>query len=503
MGKVYLIGAGPGDPGLMTVKGINILRKADAIVYDRLASPELLDENKDALKIYCGKAAGHHSMTQDETNEKLYELSKDYNIVVRLKGGDPYVFGRGGEEAVYLKDRDVEFEVIPGITSGIGGFAYAGVPVSYREIATSIHLITGHLKGAEAIDFTQYAKLPGTLVFYMGVANIKAIAKGLIKGGMDSSTPLMVLYNATLPDQESHLLTLGEVVEMEDMSRFKTPSLILVGEVAKFSEKINYLDFLPLHKKRIVITRSRAQSKRTVDMFRELGAEVLSVPTIKTELIEDFDLESLLNNITTGIIAFSSANGVNYFMDLLLRKQDLRALGPYRIASIGKETTRTLKTYNISPDIEAVNSTSEGFSKEIQNNSTDGENLIIIRPEDSRGVISNICSENLNCTEAIIYRTVPEELDLGSLSELKEGFDFICFTSSSTVHHLMEGIEKSYLNKLEKDLLLKEISKKSVSIGPITSKTLKKYNIKPCIESPESSVESMVRSICEGVNINV
>lgn len=503
MGKVYLIGAGPGDPGLMTVKGREILRKADAILYDRLASPELLDENEQALKIYCGKAAGHHSMTQDETNKKLYELSKEHNIIVRLKGGDPYVFGRGGEEAVYLKDRGVEFEVIPGVTSGIAGFAYAGVPVSYREIATSIHLITGHLKGAEAIDFSTYAKLEGTLVFYMGVANLKSIAQGLIDGGMEATMPLMVLYNATLPDQESHLLTLKEVVELEDMSRFKTPSLILVGEVASFSNKINFLDFLPLNKKRIVITRSRAQSRRTIDRFRELGAEVISVPTIKTELIEDFDLDGLLNKIPTGIIAFSSANGVNYFMDLLLRKKDIRALGPYRIASIGKETTRTLKTYNLTPDIEAVNSTSEGFSKEIQKNSIEGENLIIIRPEDSRGVISNICSENLNCFEAIIYRTVSEEIDLNSLSELKEGFDFICFTSSSTVHHLMEGIEKSYLNKLEKDLILEEISKKSVSIGPITSKTLSKYNIRPCIESPESSVESMVSSICEGVNINV
>ncbi len=499
MGKVYLVGAGPGDPGLITVKGLEVLRMADAIVYDRLASPHLLDENESAEKIYCGKSAGHHSMDQEDINSLLYELSLKHDIVVRLKGGDPYVFGRGGEEAMYLMDKGAEFEVIPGITSGIGGFAYAGVPVTYRGIATSIHLITGHLKGAESIDFAMYAKLPGTLVFYMGVANLKAIASGLIEGGMKPSTPIMVLYNATHPDQESHMLTLDEVTRLEDFSIFKTPSLILVGEVVKFSESINFIDALPLRGKKVVITRSKSQSRRTFDLLTSLGAEVIIYPTIKTEAI-NYDVSELLEKVPTGIIAFSSANGVRYFMDKLFEFGDIRSIGAYKIASIGSETSKSLKTYGIVPDIEATVFTSEGFSESILLNSSKGDHLIIIRPEESRAVIANLCSEKLNCTEAIIYKTVKEVPTLKSIQELNEGFDYITFTSSSTVHSFISSLKKADIDVNMFRNIMNMVGTKSVSIGPITTHTLNAYGIIPALEPKEATVDSMINAILKGVN---
>lgn len=499
MGKVYLVGAGPGDPGLITVKGLEILRMADAIVYDRLASPQLLDENETAIKIYCGKAAGHHSMDQEDINSLLYELSTEHDIVVRLKGGDPYVFGRGGEEAIYLMDRGAEFEVVPGITSGIGGFAYAGVPVTYRSIATSLHLITGHLKDAQSIDFSKYAKLQGTLVFYMGVSNLKAIATGLIEGGLRASTPVMVLHNATLPDQESHILSLDEVTRLEDFSIFKTPSLILVGEVVKFSDSINFIDALPLRSKRIVLTRSKTQSKRTYEQLNNLGAEVINFPTIKTEAIE-YDVDGLLKNIPEGIIAFSSANGVKYFMEKLFENADIRALGPYKVASIGSETSKCLKTYDIIPDIEADIFTSEGFSDAILENSKADENLIIIRPEESRAVIAKLCSEKLNCTEAIIYKTVKEVPSTESILKLNEGFDYITFTSSSTVHSFISSLKNAEIDSNVFRNIMNMVGTRAVSIGPITTHTLNSYGIIPALESKEATLDSMINAILKGVN---
>ncbi|MDO5717567.1 MAG: uroporphyrinogen-III C-methyltransferase [Tissierellia bacterium] len=495
--KVYLIGAGPGDPDLITIRGMEVLKKADIILYDNLLSEDLLKENDRAKKIYCGKRAGKHSSSQTEINRLLKELSENYDTVVRLKGGDPYIFGRGGEEALFLAENKIEFEVIPGITSSIAGFANVGIPLTYRDIATSLHFITASRASDKDIDFSKYANLDGSLVFYMGVRNINNIAKGLIRGGMDEKSKMMVLHNATYPDQESSILTLSQAA-VSKKGDFKTPSLILVGKVIDLSEKLDKRN-MPLSNKRIVVTRSKTQSKKLVESLRALGAYIINIPTIKTMPLSDNTLIEDLNRYKDGIIAFSSANGVKYFMEIIFKESDIRIISNYKIAAIGQSTANELANYGIKADIIPEISTSEGFSKAILENTERNENLLIIRPEKSRGIIKKICDDKLNCKELIIYKTEAEDIDLNSFNLLMKGFDFITFTSSSTVKSFMENLCKSKLSENEKNDLLNQIRIKSVSIGPITTSTLLKYNIIPIIESSEISIESMV-DMMQGVN---
>ena len=282
-GKVYLVGAGPGDAGLITVNGMNAIKKADVIVYDRLANPKLLKYNQKSAKlVYVGKASKEHTMKQEDISQLLVDEALAGKTVVRLKGGDPYVFGRGGEEGQLLYQNNVDFEIIPGITSGIGGLAYAGIPITHRDHASSLHLITGHLKSEEdELNYDALAKLDGTLVFYMGVANLKNIAKGLCDSGKDPKTPVALISWATHPSQKTITTTLDEIINDRFTDEVRPPSLIAVGTVINLKKELDFFESKPLHSKRVIVTRARNQASSLVEALEDLGAMVIECPSIK------------------------------------------------------------------------------------------------------------------------------------------------------------------------------------------------------------------------------
>nr|WP_201260043.1 uroporphyrinogen-III C-methyltransferase [Tissierella sp. P1] len=346
-GKVYLIGAGPGDPGLITLKGSSYLKEADVVVYDRLASPRLLEDIKEGCRlIYVGKASKDHTKTQDEINEIIFQEANKGNIVARLKGGDPYVFGRGGEEAEYLYDRGIDFEVVPGVTSAIGGLAYAGIPITHRGIATSFHVITGHLKDEnEELDWKALTALKGTLVFLMGVSNLQKITESLLKHGKSKETPVAIINWGTTPRQRVLEGNLSNIYEKALKEKIKPPSLIAIGDVVSLREKLNFYEKKPLLGENIVVTREKAHAIDTIKKIEKLGGNVISFPTIKLEEITpNKELEEAIKNISKySYIVFTSVTGVDIFFKKLLELEDIRTLAGIKIAAVGIKTQMPLE----------------------------------------------------------------------------------------------------------------------------------------------------------------
>lgn len=496
MGKVYLLGAGPGDPELLTIRAKKIIEKADCLVYDSLISEDILNLNKNALRFFCGKRKNHHFLKQEETNQLLCDLSKEYEVVVRLKGGDPYVFGRGGEEGVFLYDRNIEFEVIPAITSGIGGLLYAGIPATYRNIATSLHLITGHrTEDIKEKDYENYARLEGTLVFYMGVSNLKNIAKGLLKGGMDKNTPVGLLYNATLKDQELTVLNLDQVSKLKDYSIFKTPSLIVVGEVLNYREKLDFISRKALYGKKIVVTRAKDKSKLMSSIIEENGGQAIFLPSIREEGL-DFSFEKILTDQEKYLV-FTSQTGVKYFFDKFYEKFDLRALSKAKIISIGKKTTCELKKYNIQVDLETDEASQEGLVDLIRKKVKKGEKIILLKAKITRDLLKKSLEKDYQIDEIEVYETVEEKIEKEDIEKLADGFSYITFTSSSTCKSFFNNLEKVDLDKNEKEKILKLVKESSVVIGKITEKSLEDFGVMAKLVSKEQTIEDMIRIIIE------
>lgn len=371
MGKVYLVGAGPGDPNLITKKGYDIIKKADVIVYDRLANEELLKYRKKNSKlIYVGKLPNRHIVKQDRINEILIEESKTSEVVLRLKGGDPYVFGRGAEEAEALYDSGIEFEVVPGISSSIGGLCYAGIPVTHRDFSPSFHVITGHRRQDEEIDicWEALAKETGTLIFLMGVSNAKNISDNLIKFGRDKDTPVAFISWASTPMQKKYITTLESVQDCIEKNSIKPPSLFVVGDVVKAAEKLSFFERKPLFSKKIAITRTRSQSSNLRERLEESGAYVVEIPTIRICRNSDIDDEiiDLLDNKKYDYIAFTSKNSSLNLLDILKENRyDIRKLANIKMASIGKSVQDYLESKGIFSDIVSSESNSKDLAKKI------------------------------------------------------------------------------------------------------------------------------------------
>ena len=358
-GKVYLVGAGPGDYKLMTLKGLECIRKSDVIVYDRLANINYLKEAKEDCEfINVGKASSNHLLPQGDINRLIADKALEGKVVTRLKGGDPYVFGRGGEEAEILRNENIDFEVVPGITSAIGGLCYAGIPITHRDHASSFHVITGHPrndgKETKEIDWKALAHVKGTLVFLMGIANLKHISENLIKEGKDKNTPVAFISWATRYNQRVVTATLESAYEVAIKENIKPPTLIVVGTVVNLREKLNFFEEKPLFGKNILVTRSRTQSSTLVEKISDLGGNPIEIPTIKIEKIENnLELEEEINNLKDySYIIFSSKNAVDIFFDKLNKMgYDSRALYNIKICAVGAETARHIKTRGINPDI--------------------------------------------------------------------------------------------------------------------------------------------------------
>ena len=497
-GKVYLIGAGPGDPGLVTVRARELIELADVIVYDYLANSKILDWTKpDCERIYVGKSAGRHSIPQDEIEEILVDSAIKGKQVVRLKGGDPFVFGRGGEEIDELQIDKIPFEIVPGVTAALATAAYVGIPLSHRDYSSSITFLTGHEnpeKHTLSIDFRVYAKTKGTLCLYMGVGQLPRITSELKEGGMAGATPIAIVEWATLNRQRSVYGTLDTIVEDLEASGLGAPAMIIIGEVVTHRAKTEWFEGRPLFGKRIVVTRAREQAVQLTQMLTEQGAEVIELPFISVE--QHFDGQRV-SEVLAGIavyewIIFTSANGVKNFFELFYKAyDDIRCLGPMRIAAVGAATAREIEKHKLKVDLIPKQANADTLAEElIENEGVESVQLLIVTGNQNRECLV----ERLESDEgrAIVdtlplYRTRKTDLSQEPSAERfrKEGADAVLFTSSSTAKSFVEQHES---------LKLEPGARKPAfgSIGPLTTKTLNELKVPVAFEATQASLEHFV-----------
>ncbi len=484
---VYLVGAGPGDAGLLTVKAREILEMADVVIYDKLADEKLLNYAPTAEKIYVGKSAGRHTLKQDEINNLLVEKSKTAKNIVRLKGGDPFVFGRGGEEALTLRENNINFEIISGVTSAIAVPAYAGIPVTHRGVAASFAVVTGHEdpnKSESSINWEKISTAVDTLIFLMGVENLPKITAKLIEHGRAKNTPAAVIRNGTKFSQQVLVSTLENISADVEKNNIKPPAILIVGEVVNLREKLKWFENKILFGKKIVVTRTRAQASKLTRQLENLGADVIEFPTIKiAESSDNFkNLDAAISNIKNfDWIIFTSANGVEKFFERLkISKLDARALNASKIAVIGSATAEKLMGYNIIPDLIPAEFRAESLVDALKN-SVSGKNILIARAEVSRDILPNeLKNFGANVTVAAAYKTVADTPPKIDFSEI----DLVTFTSSSTVENFVAvaGIET-----------LKKI--KAAAIGTVTAETLKKFGVTADIVAKEFTIAGLVDAI--------
>ncbi len=489
-GYVYLIGAGPGDPDLLTQKAAKALKKADVVVYDYLANNKLLEDcQPDAEYIYVGKQAANHAMKQEDINALLVEKGKAGHTVARLKGGDPYVFGRGGEEAIELRRADVAFETIPGITSAIAGPSYAGIPVTHRGVARSFHVMTGHFKDDYAEwDWDALHRLDGTLIFLMGIGNIPRITQALIEAGKPADTPAAVIRWATYPTQKTVTGTLATLADDVAKAGIKPPGLIVVGPVVNFRDVLSTFENRPLYGQKIIVTRSRAQAGRLSGLIEEKGAEVVELPMIDIEKEATSNWSGVINKLNDySWLVFTSQNAVDSFMDGLYETgKDVRSLGHLKLASIGSGTARTLKKYGLVSDAVPERAISEALAAMMKEKLNAGDQVLIPVGNLASDLLKNELSEICKVDTPVVYNTVIGKESADYLKEELEGsVSGITFTSASTVKNFNEMITKAGLEWPES---------KCFSIGPKTSKVLKELGIEP-IESENATIDSLMACI--------
>lgn len=497
-GKVYLVGAGPGDPGLLTLRAKEVLEEADVIVYDYLAHPEILEFAKKAEKIYVGKTAGKHTLPQNEINQLLIDKAKAGKIVVRLKGGDPFIFGRGGEEAEELVKEGILFEVVPGVTSAIAVPAYAGIPLTHRAYASSVAFVTGHedpKKTDSAIHWEKLTKGVDTLVFLMGVGRLPIIVEELLKHGRSPNTPVAIIRWGTLPEQETIIGTLNEIVDKAEKKGIRPPAIIVVGEVVRLREKLNWWEKKPLFGKKILITRTQEQASEMAKMLRTLGAKCYVVPTIA--IVPPLNWEPLDNAIAQlnkyDWCLFTSVNGVKYFRQRLESLgKDVRVMNNVKIGVIGEKTAQALKEWGIFPDLMPKEFRAEALAEALKETDIKGKKILLARAEKARDILpEELKAAGAEVDIIPVYRTVlPKEKKEDIKKIFKEGIDIIVFTSSSTVKHLAALIEPKTLSELLKDVTI-------ACIGPVTAKTLSNFGLKTHIMPTTYTIKSLIEKIVQ------
>lgn len=493
-GKVYLVGAGPGDYKLLTLKGLECIKNSDVIVYDRLANENYLKEaNKNCEFIYVGKKSSNHTLPQEDINKVISDKAKEGKIVTRLKGGDPYVFGRGGEEGEILKKEGIEFEVVPGITSAIGGLCYAGIPITHRDYASSFHVITGHLRDDDKqnpeINWNALANINGTLVFLMGIANLKKISTNLIKEGKPKDTPVALINWATRYNQKVITSTLENVYEKSLVENIKPPTLIVIGDVVKLRDELNFFENKPLFSKNIIVTRTRTENSILSSKISDLGGNSIEIPTIKIEKIKNnIYLENEIKNIKDyTYLILTSKNAVEIFFDKLNELNfDSRALANLKICVIGTATEKEIKKRGINPDIVPEKFVSESLFEKLKDILKPTDKVLIPGSKNSRDFLIDKISKICDVKEVHTYETI---LDYNKKEEIinildSNKVDYITFASSSSVINFVNIIGEKNLDKLNK--------LKVISIGPITTKTAKNLNINVYKESDVSTVDGMI-----------
>ncbi|MGH3086954.1 MAG: uroporphyrinogen-III C-methyltransferase, partial [Rubrobacteraceae bacterium] len=489
---ISLVGGGPGDPGLITVKGLRRIEEADAIVYDRLAPESLLERaREDAQLLYVGKRPGDRSMKQEEINAKLVALGRAGKSVVRLKGGDPYIFGRGGEETLALIEAGVPFEVVPGVTSGVAAPAYAGIPVTHRNVSTSVAFVTGHedpTKGRSDVDWEKIAGGADTLVLYMGVGRLKEISSSLVAAGRSPETPVAVIRWGTTPEQRTVTGTLHDIAGRVAEVNLRPPAITVVGEVAALRNSgLDWYESKPLFGKRIVVTRYRAQAGELSKRLESLGAEAVEFPTIEINPPKDFGpLDEAIRDLDSfDWLVFTSVNGVKAFLKRLSHHGlDLRSIPrEAKIAAIGPATAEGIEAAGLRVDVVPKEHRAEALLEEVSGGSLAGRRVLVPRAKVAREVLPEKLREA--GAEVVVppaYESTPSSKGKGALAKrLRAGeIDCVTFTASSTVENFVKAFGEEAASLLERT--------KVACIGPITADTARKHGVRVNIEAEEYTI---------------
>jgi uroporphyrinogen III methyltransferase / synthase len=498
-GIVYLVGAGPGDPGLLTVRGKECLEQADIVLYDYLANPALLDyAPANAERVYVGRRGRGQYQEQTEINRVLIERARAGQVVVRLKGGDPFVFGRGGEEAEAVAAAGLRFEVVPGVTAAVAVPAYAGIPVTHRTLASTMTVVTGHedpSKGTTVIDWPKLASTSGTLVFLMGMKTLPMIVSRLLEEGRSPETPVAAVRWGTRAEQRTVIGTLRDIVVKAAQAALEPPTVIVVGEVVKLREQLNWFENRPLFGKRIVLTRAREQAGEFARLLAAYGAEIVPAPTI--QLVPPASWEALDQAIAKlsgySWLIFTSVNGVPPFMERLKKaRKDARSLSHLQIGAIGPRTAEELARYGLTADVIPTEFQAEGMVSAMARHQLQGEKILIPRAEVARELLpEQLRGQGAEVDVVPVYRTVLPEAGLGRLKEqmLAGAIDVVTFTSSSTVSNfveLMGGPEEA-----------RRVTAKTyvACIGPITGRTADEHGLPVNIMAGENTIPALAQAI--------
>jgi uroporphyrinogen III methyltransferase / synthase len=491
-GVVYLVGAGPGDPGLMTARALELIASADVVLHDRLIPPGALDgAREDAELLYVGKRPGDAAVEQGDIERLLVDRARAGRSVVRLKGGDPFVFGRGGEEAEALVAAEIPFEVVPGVTSGVAAPAYAGIPVTHRDDASAVAFVTGHEdpgKGSSAIDWEALARFPGTLVIYMGVKRLEAIVAELIGAGRDAKEPAAVVERGTSPAQRTVAGPLSELPWRVLETGIGPPAIVVVGSVAARREAIAWLERRPLYGKTVVVTRARAQASGMAETLAGLGADVVELPAIRIVPREgDTGVSAAVDALGEyALVCLTSPNGVRILFDALTeRGLDARSLAGATVAAIGPGTAAALRDYGVVADVVPERSIAEALVEALADVEVDGRRALVARAAEARDVLPDALRDRGAEVDVVaLYDTVREDSDPAAL-ERAAGADYLTFTSSSTVRNFLAAVPDGVPD-----------GARIVSIGPVTSETIREAGLAVDVEAerhdPDGVVEALV-----------
>ncbi len=501
-GRVYLVGAGPGDPGLLTARAVELIARAETILYDRLIPGQALDGARvDAELLYVGKEGGGEAVPQEETEALLVARAQEGKLVVRLKGGDPFVFGRGGEEALALREADIPYEVVPGVTAGVAAPAYAGIPVTHRGVASAVALITGHedpAKPETALDWPALAAFPGTLVFYMGIRQLPQIAQSLIAAGRAAQEPAAVVERGTLPMQRTVTGTLATISGLASEAGVKPPSITVVGAVAQLAEELAWRTPGPLSGRTVAVTRARAQASGLARRLGELGASVIEAPAIRIVPLPGEPLDPSPYDL----ICLTSPNGVaGLFERLTAGGRDARALAHARVAAIGPGTTRALRQHGIAADVVPERFVAEALVQALADIPV--SRALVARASEAREILPDaLRARGAEVDVLALYETVAEPLSERALAAARAA-DYITFTSSSTVRFFLEaagvagraagGYGGSTDVAAASDVL--SPATRVISIGPVTSATLREHGIEPHVEAERHDIDGVLDAL--------
>jgi len=499
-GYVYLIGAGPGDPGLITVKGRDCLTRAQVVLYDYLANDELLRlAPKGAELIYAGKIGGEHNRAQSQINELLVEKALAGKVVARLKGGDSFIFGRGGEECEALVEAGIPYEVVPGITAGVGATCYAGIPLTHRGVTTSVAFVTGHEspgKASSEVDWEGLSLGSGTVVFYMGIRNLPQIAENLISNGRAPATPVALIRWGTRPEQEVLTGTLADIARKARAANFKAPAITVVGEVVNLRQQLRWFDNRPLFGRSVLVTRGADQAGEFSSRLERLGARVYGCPTIRIQAPDSYaDLDEAIGGLDSfHWIVFTSYNAVKYFFGRLGELGlDTRALGRCQVCAVGPKTAAALEPYGVKADLVPSDYKAEGVVAAFATLELAGKWVLFPRGDRAREVIPDeLTRMGAQVLSPVAYANhTPEEIPEASLRALEEGrVDCVTFTSSSTVQNLARILgENRFLHLMQ--------GVRVASIGPVTSKSCRELGLEVHMEPAEYTLDALAEELTE------